>query len=88
MKSTYLIYIFPEGGTKKKHEQNYGQNTRKIQEKYNNPSRKIQQSPMNPSTIHRPKTIKTHTFFTVFLFTNLSKHLQTDQRRSETIETT
>ena len=71
-----LILIFPIWGTKKTHEQNPRKNTRK------------NQSTKNPSRIHRPKTIKKHTFSQFLLFTNLSKLLQTDQRRSETIENT
>ena len=72
-----LILIFPIWGTKKNHEQNSSKKPRKNH-----------QQSKNPSKIHRPKTIKKHTFSQFLLFTNLSKLLQTDQRRSETIENT
>ena len=60
----------------------------KTQESFKKNPRKNHQQHKNPPRIHRPKTIKKHTFSQFLLFTNLSKLLQTDQRRSETIENT
>ena len=59
-------------------------NPRKTQEKLKKNPSTIQESFNNTPSKNDQQT---H-FFTIFLFTNLSKLLQTDQRRSETIENT